>query len=74
MTAVPLVTLIFPGEITPVPLMKTAVRLADPPAVTSVGLAAKLVITGSAGLCSTLEELHPIKPARDRHSTNDKKE
>jgi hypothetical protein len=46
LTDVPLVTLMFPGVMTPVPLVKTPVKPVDPPAVTAVGLAAKLVIIG----------------------------
>lgn len=47
LTAVPLVTAIFPGVITPVPLAKTAVRLELPPTVIVDGLATKLVIVGA---------------------------
>ena len=39
----------FPGVITPVPLLKTPVRPAEPPAAIEVGLAAKLEIAGWAG-------------------------
>jgi hypothetical protein len=46
LTGVPLVTARLPGVITPVPPEKSAVRLALPPALIVVGLAAKLVITG----------------------------
>jgi hypothetical protein len=60
LTAVPLVTVIFPGVMTPVPLAKTPVRLADPPAVTAVGLAVKLVIVGSERPDPAVNELHPV--------------
>ena len=46
LTAVLLVTLMFPGTTTPVPLAKTPVSLVDSPAVTSAGVAVKLVIVG----------------------------
>jgi hypothetical protein len=36
----------FPGTTTPVPLAKTPVSLVDSPAVTSAGVAVKLVIVG----------------------------
>jgi hypothetical protein len=39
---------------TPVPLAKTAVRLADPPTAIDVGLAVKLVITGAMGVTVTV--------------------
>ncbi len=39
----------FPGVMTPVPLVKTAVRLDEPPAVIVGGLAMKLEIAGGAG-------------------------
>ena len=45
LTAVPLVTGILPGVISPVPPAKTAVRLELLPEVIPSGLAAKLVIT-----------------------------
>ena len=73
LTAVPLVTLIFPGVITPVPFEKTPVRLAIPPALTAVGLAAKLVIVGSAGLCHAVNELHPVRTAKKRLKTETRK-
>lgn len=47
LTAVPLVTAIFPGVIIPVPLTNTAVRLELPPAVIVPGLAPKLEIVGA---------------------------
>jgi hypothetical protein len=46
LTAVPLVTEMLPGVMTPVPLEKTAVRFELAPAVIEVGLAEKLVIVG----------------------------
>jgi hypothetical protein len=45
-TAVPLVTAMLPGVTTPVPPVKTAVRLELEPAAIEAGLAAKLVIVG----------------------------
>lgn len=48
-TAVPLVTGILPGVITPVPPEKTAVRFEDMPAVIVGRLATKLAIAGGAG-------------------------
>jgi hypothetical protein len=54
LTAVPLVAGRFPGVITPVPLAKAPVRLAVPPAVTVVGVAAKLAIVGAAGFTVTV--------------------
>ena len=42
----PLVTVMLPGVTTPVPPVKTAVRLELPPAVMVAGLAVKLVIVG----------------------------
>jgi hypothetical protein len=45
-TAVPLVAGIFPGVMTPVPPVKTAVRLLLVPDVIEVGLAVKLVMEG----------------------------
>jgi hypothetical protein len=48
-TAVPLVTGRLPGVIAPVPLTKTAVRLALAPALIVAGVAAKLVIVGAGG-------------------------
>ena len=47
LTAVPLVTAIFPGVITPVPLANTAVRLELPPVVIVGGAATKLLIVGA---------------------------
>jgi hypothetical protein len=59
---------------TPVPLVKTPVRLAGPPAVTAVGLAVKLVITGSVGLCHEVYELQAVRKASDKLSANAHKE
>jgi hypothetical protein len=39
----------FPGVMTPVPPVNIPVRFVDPPVVTEVGLATKLVIAGAAG-------------------------
>jgi hypothetical protein len=44
----------FPGVTTPVPPVKTAVRLELPPAVMVVGLAVKLVMVGGAGVTVTV--------------------
>jgi hypothetical protein len=46
-TAVPLVTEMAPGEITPVPPVKTAVRLELVPAAMVAGAATKLVMAGA---------------------------
>lgn len=46
-TGVPLVTVIFPGVITPVPPVKSAVRLELLPAAIVVGSAVKLEIVGT---------------------------
>jgi len=70
LTAVPLVAVMFPGVMTPVPLVNIPVRFADPPAVTAVGLAVKLVIAGSEAEDPPLNELHPVRMARGRHRTN----
>jgi hypothetical protein len=64
----------FPGVITPVPFEKTPVRLADPPAVTAVGLAAKLVIVGAEGKDPPFRELHPVRTAKRMLRTNARKE
>jgi hypothetical protein len=55
-----------PGVTTPVPSAKTPVRLTDTPAVTAIGLAVKLVITGPL----KVNELHPVRTARQMPSTN----
>jgi hypothetical protein len=70
LTAVPLDAAMFPGVMTPVPLAKIPVRCADPPAVTVVGLAVKLVIAGSEEEDPPRNELHPVRMARGRHRTN----
>jgi hypothetical protein len=64
LTAVPLEAVRFPGVMTPVPLAKIPVRLADPPAVIFAGLAAKLVMAGSAGKDPPLNELNPVRKTR----------
>jgi hypothetical protein len=64
----------FPGVMTPVPPVKTPVRLAVPPAVTDVGLAAKLVIFGAEAKDPPLKELHPVSVATRRQRANEKKE
>ena len=46
-TPVPLVAVMFPGVITPVPPLKTAVSVELDPAEIVVGLAVKLVIAGA---------------------------
>jgi hypothetical protein len=60
--------------ITPVLFEKTPVRLADPPAVTAVGLAAKLVIVGAEEEDPPLCELHPVRRAKRRLRANARKE
>jgi hypothetical protein len=47
LTATPLVAGRFPGVITPVPLLKIAVRSELPPEEIEVGFAKKLVIVGT---------------------------
>ena len=54
LTGDPLVAGRFPGVITPVPLAKTPVRLAELPAVIDAGLAVKLVMVGGAGVTVTM--------------------
>ena len=63
LTAVPLVTAMFPGVIMPVPSAKTPVRLAVPPTVTAVGLAVKLVMVGEGEKNAVLQ---PVRPTRLR--------
>jgi hypothetical protein len=63
LTAVPLVTVVFPGVITPVPLAKTPVRLAVAPAVIVAGLAVKLVIVGARGFTVTVAVCATAPPA-----------
>jgi len=48
-TGTPLLTLRFPGVMTPVPLLKIAVMLLDEPDEMVAGLAVKLVMDGAAG-------------------------
>jgi hypothetical protein len=47
LTVCPLVTAMFPGAMTPVPLAKTAVKLEELPVVIAAGLAVKLVMAGA---------------------------
>jgi hypothetical protein len=47
LTAVPLLTAIFPGVITPVPFANTAVKLELPPVAIIAGIAPKLVMIGA---------------------------
>jgi hypothetical protein len=47
LTVCPLVTSMFPGAMTPVPLAKTAVKLEELPVVIAAGLAVKLVMAGA---------------------------
>jgi predicted acyl esterase len=54
----------FPGVITPVPLVKTPVRLVVPPAATAGGFAVKLLMVGSDGDQDVLTQ--PVRPARHR--------
>jgi hypothetical protein len=66
LTAVPLVAGRFPGVITPVPPLKTPVRLAVAPAAIDAGLAAKLVIAGAAtttGFTVTVAVCCAVAPA-----------
>jgi hypothetical protein len=58
LTGAPLLAAMLPGVITPVPFVKTPVRVADAPAAIDVGLTAKLVMVGDL----LLGEL--IQPAR----------
>jgi len=62
-TGVPLVTAILPGVITPVPLEKVAVRLAELPVVMAATLEAKLLIIG-AGMTVTVTVLLVVTPSR----------
>ena len=61
----PLVTATLPGVTMPVPLTKTAVRVALDPASIAVGLATKLVMEGGGG-GGVDEEPHPANPAKPR--------
>jgi hypothetical protein len=63
LTAVPLVTEMLPGVMTPLPLENTPVRLADPPASTVAGLATKLAMKGEILASGWLNEAeHPVRP------------
>ena len=62
LTAVPLVTAIFPGVITPVPPVKVASRLELPPDVIVAGVAVKLVMVGGGvevDACITMRHIPP---------------
>jgi hypothetical protein len=64
LTGVPLVAGRLPGEITPVPLAKTPVRLVDPPTVMLAGLAVKLAILGFVpDVTPAAGSIHPVMPA-----------
>ena len=54
LTGVPLVTGRLPGVISPVPPVKTAVRLELPPIAMDDGFAVKLVIDGAAAFTVTV--------------------
>jgi hypothetical protein len=74
LTGVPLVTPKFPGVMTPVPLVKTAVKLVVPPAVITAGLATKLVIVGAEPNDPPPKELHPVRTAKGKKRRNGRKE
>jgi hypothetical protein len=57
--AVPLVTAVLPGVITPLPFEKTAVRLELAPAAIVAGLAVKLVIVGGGGVVDVISDDPP---------------
>jgi hypothetical protein len=57
LTAVPLVTGIFPGVIIPVPLLNSAVRLELDPDVIVDGLATKLVMAGPDAALTVREKV-----------------
>jgi hypothetical protein len=61
--AIPLLTAIFPGVMTPVPLEKMPVRLVDPPSVIELGSAVKLVIEGFATFTVTVAVWAAVTPA-----------
>jgi hypothetical protein len=63
LTGVPLVSARSPGVMTPVPLAKTPVREAVPPAVIDVGLAMKLVMAGAAGFTVITAAWVTVTPA-----------
>jgi hypothetical protein len=67
LTGVPLATATLPGVITPVPLAKTAVRLALVPASMAAGLAAKLEMDGGVGAVGAELE-QPANPSEARPS------
>jgi hypothetical protein len=69
LTAVPLVTERFPGVITPVPPLKTAVRLELEPASMVDWLALKLVILGGVPPPPPPPEFPPPQPARLNNDT-----
>jgi len=69
LTAVPLVAGRLPGVITPVPLSKTPVRLASPPAFTAVGLAVKLVMAGTEGEVR-VGFAHPVRATKRKLKIN----
>jgi hypothetical protein len=73
LTAVPLVAEMFPGVITPVPLVKTPVRPADAPAVTAVGLAVKLVMVGCGTGTDVDPPEQPVRLAKARPRENAQK-
>lgn len=57
LTAVPLVTGILPGVMTPVPLLNTPVRLELDPVAIVEGVATKLVIVGEDAAVTVTEKL-----------------
>jgi hypothetical protein len=71
LTATPLVTERFPGVTTPVPPVKTAVRLELDPASIVAGLGAKLEIEGGVPLPPPppVLTLPPPQPARPNKAT-----
>jgi len=69
LTAAPLVTERLPGVMTPVPPVKTPVKLVVPPGVTEVGLATKLVMTGSETDLALNELTQPVRLPRPRQRT-----
>ena len=73
LTAVPLLAGRLPGVITPVPLSKTPVRLDVPPGFTAVGLAVKLVMTGTTGVV-TVGFAHPVMATKRRLKINETRE
>ena len=52
--ATPLAAEIFPGMMTPLPLLNTPVSWATPPVVMLMGLAVKLVMVGMSGAGTTV--------------------